>query len=169
MEAGAIPETGIMTMKSMTLKSLKEQVISILTDPVINNPESEEDPAELIYKLAKTARWDEFLAICEEILLNDDNPSFWTQIALVLFRATGDRKDFSSLGIDRVIALLYYRHMDEHGIEDGNLIWSITLVLKNENYDSDYEPFKDEGVWSELQELTNERSGAPPKRIPRKQ
>ncbi len=135
------------------MKSLKDQIISILADPIINNPESEEDPAEMIYGLSKTARWEEFLAICEEILLDDANPRFWTNIASVLFRATSDRKDFSSVGIDRVIALLYYRHMDEYGIEDGNLIWSIVHVLKNVGYNSDYEPFKDERVWIELQKL----------------
>jgi hypothetical protein len=144
-------------MRPLVMRSLKETIISILTDPIINNPESEEDPAEIIYELSKTIRWEEFLVICEEILLADNNPSFWTQIALVFFRATNDRKDFSSLGIDRVIALLYFRHMDESGIADGNLIWSIVHSLKGVSYDSDYDPFKDVGVWIELQKLQHAR------------
>jgi hypothetical protein len=139
------------------MRSLKEKIESILTDPIINDPESEEDPAEMIYDLSKTVRWEEFLAICEEILLADSNPSFWTQIALVFFRATSDGKDFSSLGVDRVIALLYFRHMDEFGIADENLIWSIVHSLRGVSYDSGYDPFKDERVWAELQKLQNER------------
>lgn len=57
--------------------------------------------------------------------------------------------DKRGLEKDRIIALLYHRL----GATEHNLVWSITAKLKDVGYLSEYNPFDDQGVITEMRTL----------------
>jgi len=130
--------------------AIREEIISIVVDPSLDDESIELSKAELIEGLIDKNSWSEICSILLQILQDDLYAAHWRTVAEVLWGAVLDQRD---LPADRVIALLYNRLPASSSDDDDNLVWSITHRLKRVGYLSDYDPLQDPNIQKELSAL----------------
>jgi hypothetical protein len=116
---------------------------------VLSNDNDESDSSQLLLNLLEEQDWEKSYPILFELLLDLNQQILWPQIIVTLWYAIGNKKN---LPIDYTIAVMHHCLTKNDSI-DGNLVWSITRNLKKVAYDSDYDPYQDDGVWKILQEF----------------
>jgi hypothetical protein len=107
------------------------------------------DDLDPIDGLVEGYGWESVQTCLLDILSDNGRPAYWQRAMEVFWGAVLDKR---SVPADKLIALLYYR-FDPQGLNENNLVWSITSKLKGMEYLSEYRPLDDPGVQLELAAL----------------
>jgi len=131
---------------------VSNRVRAILADPAYDDVECDETRSDAILALCDTQGWDAVLEALLCVLRDDNAQRHWREVSIVLFAALP-----RPMPVDQVIGLLYRRLIEDVPADcevDENLVWSITHVLKNVGYLSEYEPLQDPAIQAEMARRT---------------
>lgn len=134
------------------IMNLESRLNTIFEDPRLDAENVENSKSQIIYSLVPEITWENLLPILIKMLKNRSKKRYWNTITEVLYYASNDNRP---MPINEIIALLFVCSAEKDGIQDGNLVWSITHKLKGVSYSSDYEPVNDPAVWILIQEFSN--------------
>jgi hypothetical protein len=137
---------------SIHIMNLESRLNTIFEDPRLDGEDVENSKSQIIYSLVPEVMWDNLLPILIEMLKHRSKKPYWNIITEVLYYASNDNRP---MPINEIIALLFVCSAEKDGIQDGNLVWSITHKLKGVSYNSDYEPVDDPAVWILIQEFSS--------------
>src|SRR5689334_6414745 len=131
-------------------KDLNENIRRIISE--INNVDlSEEEIKAAMNRMLGLDEWEKVRTGLLNILYDNDQ-SLWNETIryIYFFQSEGYLFDV------KTIAALYDCLILCEDL-DGNLIWTITIKIKSINYLSDYEPFHDPEVVSEMDRIKKMR------------
>ncbi|MES1218576.1 MAG: hypothetical protein ABUT20_23940 [Bacteroidota bacterium] len=133
---------------------INEKVKSIILE--VNEADlSSEEIRDVMKRILSLGEWEDVRNGLLNILYDNDQ-TLWNETIIYIYYLQGEGYKFEDV---KTIAVLNNCLTLSEEL-NGNLIWTITIGIKSISYLSDYDPFQDKEVLSEMSKIEKMRNGA---------